>query len=125
MAYTWRLYGIPEVYMIGTKILFDNASRTFAEHLAECLETHVPLAQVGTRGLWEYPGENRHEGDPVNVGNFSFTHITVYHDGRGVFLYLGGPNVPRDRYSMGALRDTLGYQTPSRASVDMVSGTQI
>ncbi len=111
--------------MLGTKILIDGASRFDSAKLAEALtKAGLPLQRVGTRDLWEYPGGGaRSPGAPVAVGKFKFHYASVYFDGRGVFLWLGGPKVVESTFEIGDFWGTIKY-TP-RTHTELVTNTPI
>lgn len=108
--------------MNGTRIYFAGAGPYEAKTLAQKLGDSVKLQQVGTRSYWESPSQR--EVVSILGGAFQFSLVTIYHDGNGVFLYLGGPRVPTSNADFArlysALRLNLRY-----TDIEIVSNTRV
>lgn len=108
--------------MLGTRIFFAGAGPYEAKTLAQKLGDSVKLEQVGTRSYWESP--SRREVVSISGGAFQISLVTIYYDGTGVFLYLGGPRVPTSNADFSrfysALRLNLRY-----TNIEMVSNMRV
>lgn len=104
--------------MLGTSILFEGAGYSEARTIAQKVGAVVDLKQLGTRSLWEC----NHQRDAVVVGGIAkLSFASVYYDGQGVWLELGGPSIPRSQSELSRLLGALGLHHVRSRGVHMRS----
>jgi hypothetical protein len=104
---------------MASRFLFDGASGSECARIAAAFkQAGLPVEQVGSRTFWQYPSHHSGQsyGTPVRLGKFELNFISIYYDGKGVWLDLAGAKCIESNWDAQEMWNLLRYRVREGSS---------